>query len=111
MEGQIRHNVEGSIDRRPAIDSSLVAKELDALFAGKEWKDAQRQEAESYAELFTETELREIISFFKTPAGQTYLKNYPAIIGRRAEIYYNLTILFQKRLQVIEANENAGRNE
>ena len=56
------------------------------------WDSLKADYARIYAEAFTEDELRQIITFYKTPAGQKAINKIPMLMGMGAA-------LGQKRVQ------------
>lgn len=72
------------------LDPAAIEPVLQEVYASPEWAQAQQAEADLYAELFTDEELRALLKFFQTPAGRTYLENAPTMWGRRAIIYAKL---------------------
>lgn len=73
--------------RKGAVTRPEMAKDLDQVLDKlKPEIDQQKQQivettARMYASSFTEFELRDLITFFRTPSGQKYLQLSPRILG------------------------------
>ena len=72
--------------RRGAVTRPELTKDLDQVLESlKPEVDQQRQvmvetTARYYASTFTETEIKDLIAFFKTPTGQKYLQLSPKVL-------------------------------
>lgn len=56
-----------------------VMQVIEEEFAWEKWRD---QYARFYAETFTEPELKELLTFYRSPAGRTYVEKSPQIQQR-----------------------------
>lgn len=91
MPGHIARSMETAMQHPSlTLDPAAIEQVIQEVYALPEWAQAQQAEADLYAELFTDEELRALLTFFKTPAGRTYLENAPTMWGRRAIIYAKL---------------------
>jgi uncharacterized protein len=76
------------------------------------WDDLRPQIAKLYVEVYTESELTDILAFLKTPAGSKMTKSTPELMQKGMLIgqQYAMTkqAILQKRLQEISAHYEAA---
>ena len=76
-------------------------KTMDAIFAAPEWKELEHEMAAIYADTFSEDELKGIIEFYKSPAGQAFIQKQPEIMKRSMAINQKMMLTIMPRLQEI----------
>ncbi len=80
---QIQQMNAGSKD--PAAQAkvkTLLNKILNMVKDATSWDKLKKDYIALYAQTYTEPELRDIIAFYKTPTGQTYVKKQPEVLKR-----------------------------
>jgi hypothetical protein len=76
--------------RRSAVTRPEITKDLDQVLDTLKPELEQQKQAivdtalRYYASAFTEAELKELVTFFKTPLGQKYLHNAPRLLDALA---------------------------
>lgn len=74
--------------------SSRIDKMMDLLKQEFGWEKIKDEYINLYANTFTEAELKNIIAFYKTPAGQAFIKKQPVLMQQSLE-------LTQKRIKEV----------
>ena len=59
---------------------------VDVIRKGLNWKEMKPRMAALYGEVFSEEELASIVAFYKTEAGQSFLKKMPALMTRSMQL-------------------------
>ena len=87
-------NVPESVSAQTTKIFDLVAEELS-------WNKMKAEYVALYAETLNEQELRDLIAFYKTPTGQSFVKKQPELMQRAMEINQKLMIKIMPRIQAI----------
>lgn len=87
-------NVPESVSAQTAKIFDMVAEELS-------WNKMKADYVALYAETLSEQELRDLIAFYKTPTGQSFVKKQPELMQRAMEINQKLMIKIMPRIQAI----------
>jgi hypothetical protein len=61
-------------------------KMFDKIFSELNWNDMKEEYASLYADTFSEKELREIVDFYRSPAGRKMMEKMPVIVQKAMEI-------------------------
>lgn len=61
-------------------------KAMNYLQQELSWKNLKEEFVTAYADVFTEDELRGLVEFYKSPAGQSYVEKVPTLMQRSGEI-------------------------
>ena len=113
MSGQARQQVSALIQKtlqsmdvpdglRPATDQ--MAQDLVSYFNEKlQWEKLKPRIADIYMDVFTEDELRQLVDFYRSPVGQTFLAKAPQISQRRAALLQDLMADLPARLDEMAA--------
>lgn len=87
-------NVPESVSAQTTKIFDLVAEELS-------WNKMKAEYVALYAETLNEQELRDLIAFYKTPTGQSFVKKQPELMQRAMEINQKLMIKIMPKIQAI----------
>jgi hypothetical protein len=92
-------------------DASEKAKAIqDKMFALIEgelsWNKMKAQYERIYAEVFTPDEVRGLIAFYKTPAGQAFLDKQPLLIQKTMEVTQKQVIEMTPKIQELVKQES-----
>jgi len=87
-------NVPESVSAQTTKIFDLVAEELS-------WNKMKADYVALYAETLNEQELRDLIAFYKTPTGQSFVKKQPELMQRAMEINQKLMIKIMPKIQAI----------
>jgi hypothetical protein len=74
-----------SEDKRPLL-KKYTDKLINLLRKEMGWENIKNDFISVYVETFTEDEIRAILAFYKTPAGQTFIQKMPLLIKKSVEI-------------------------
>ena len=85
----------------PESVSAQSAKIFDMVAAELSWNKMKADYIALYAETLSEQELRDLIAFYKTPTGQSFVKKQPELMQRAMEINQKLMIKLMPRIQAI----------
>jgi hypothetical protein len=79
---------------------ALVAQEIN-------WDKMKTDLITLYSETFTEDELKGVIAFYKSPAGQAFQKKLPMLMKRSMELNQKMMIQLMPKLQALNMEMNA----
>lgn len=104
--GQYARSVVGEASKGAEV-SDAQKKELDAIvekFSTKvkeemAYAKVEPQYAAIYKENFSQEEVDGLTVFFKSPAGQAYLKKFPQVLQKSQEVNRGLMVPMMKQLQ------------
>ncbi len=85
----------------PESVSAQTTKIFDMVAAELSWSKMKADYITLYAETLSEQELRDLIAFYKTPTGQSFVKKQPELMQRAMEINQKLMIKLMPRIQAI----------
>jgi hypothetical protein len=74
-----------SEDKRPLL-KKYTDKLINLLRKEMGWENIKNDFISAYVETFTEDEIRAILGFYKTPAGQTFIQKMPLLMKKSVEI-------------------------
>lgn len=74
---------------------------MDVLTKELSWDNLKESYITLYAETFTQEELEGIIAFYKSPAGQAYVKKQPQLMQRSMELSQKLMQQVMPRIQAL----------
>jgi hypothetical protein len=84
-----------------AKDDSMKA--LDVIQQELSWEKMKGRYVALYAETFNEEELQGIIAFYKSPAGQAFVKKQPELARRSMELNQQLMVEIMPKLKSLSA--------
>jgi hypothetical protein len=71
---------------KSAEASTRIDKIMGLVKQEFSWEKMKDEYINLYAETFTDAELKDIITFYKTPAGQAFIKKQPDLMKRSMEV-------------------------
>jgi hypothetical protein len=74
-----------SEDKRPLL-KKYTDKLVNLLRKEMGWENIKNDFISAYVETFTEDEIRAILGFYRTPAGQTFIQKMPLLMKKSVEI-------------------------
>lgn len=92
LAANLRRSYEMGIQRlNVPADKQIIVEEyrgrLDQLLAQQlKWEDIKSELVKSYTQSFTEKELEEIVSFYKSPLGQKLISTMPKLMQQAAQL-------------------------
>lgn len=92
MDGIFKQTVEGmnvTEEKKPILDS-FFAKYNTLIKEEMSWEKLKVPMAEAYSNVYTEEEVKDIIKFYKSPAGQKMLAKMPELMQASMGIVQNL---------------------
>ena len=94
----------------PANVSSQRDKMMDMMAQEFTWDKMKDEYIALYAETFTEEEMKGVIAFYKTPAGQAYLKKQPELMKGTMALSQKLMMKIMPKIQAMtkELNETSA---
>lgn len=87
IEAQIQKLDPKSAD--PAVQAKaneLLGKVLDMVKEETTWDKMKEEYITLYAQTYTQSELKDIIAFYKTPSGQAFIKKQPELLKRSFQL-------------------------
>jgi hypothetical protein len=85
LKSSIDVSLQAQIQANPAV--GRYEKQLRAFFVKyMSWESLKEEFAELYVKAFTESELKELVQFYKTPVGKKTLHELPALMQQGAQI-------------------------
>jgi hypothetical protein len=76
---------------------------LDLIEAEMSWDKVKGQYVELYATVFTESELKGLIEFYRSPIGQAFIRKQPELMQKSMELNQRLMMNLQpKMMQLIK---------
>lgn len=85
----------------PANAVSHVDKMMEMFTEELSWNKMKDDYITLYAETFTEQELKDTVAFYKSPAGQAFVKKQPELIKRSMEISQKLMMQIMPKIQAM----------
>ena len=85
----------------PANVSSQTDKMMDMLAEEMSWNKMKADYITLYAETFTEQELKDTVAFYKSPAGQAFIKKQPELMKRSMEISQKIMMKIMPKIQAM----------
>ena len=97
--------------KMPASIASKAEEVVDLMKSELNWSKVKNDTIALYAELFTESELKAAIAFYKTPDGQAYAGKQQELTKRAQEISQKRTANIMARVQELnqEINQEVNR--
>lgn len=89
--------------------SSKMDQMMDVISKEFTWDKLKDDYIKLYADVYTEQELKDIITFYKTPSGQALVKKQPEIMQRSMEVSQKVMGQVMPKIQAIakEMEESA----
>lgn len=85
----------------PANVSRQTEKMMDMIAGELSWEKMKADYIALYAETFTEQELKDTVAFYKSPAGQAFVKKQPELMKRSMEISQKLMMQIMPKIQAM----------
>jgi len=85
----------------PANVSSQTDKMMDMMAEELSWNKMKADYITLYAETFTEQELKDTVAFYKSPAGQAFVKKQPELMKRSMEITQKIMKQIMPKIQAM----------
>lgn len=85
----------------PASVSGQTDKMMDMMAQELSWDKMKEDYTTLYADTFTEEELKGIIAFYKSPAGQAFIKKQPELMKRSMEMSQKLMLQVMPKIQAM----------
>ena len=85
----------------PANMSGQTDKMMDMMAQELSWDKMKEDYITLYADTFTKEELKGIIVFYKSPAGQAFIKKQPELMKRSLEISQKLMLQVMPKIQAM----------
>jgi hypothetical protein len=85
----------------PTNAVSHTEKMMDMLAEELSWNKMKADYITLYAETFTEQELKDTVAFYKSPAGQAFVKKQPELMKRSMEITQKLMMQITPKIQAM----------
>ena len=82
----------------PSNVSSHTGKMMDVIAQELSWNKMKDDYITLYAETYTEDEMKGIIAFYKSPAGQAFTKKQPELMKRSMELNQKLMIQIMPKI-------------
>ena len=79
---------------------------VDTISREFSWDKMKEDYITLYADTFTEEELKGIIAFYKSPAGQAFIQKQPELMKRSMELSQKLMLKFMPAIQGAAMNPN-----
>jgi len=83
----------------PANASAQVEKMVDTISREFSWDKMKEDYITLYADTFTEEELKGIIAFYKSPAGQAFVQKQPELMKRSMELSQKMMLKLMPAMQ------------
>ena len=81
--------------------SEQTAKMMDMMAEALSWDKIKDDYIALYAETFTVEELKDLIAFYKSPAGQAYTRKQPELTRRSVEMSQKLMMQIMPKIQAM----------
>jgi hypothetical protein len=81
---------------------------LDLIEAEMSWDKIKQQYIELYASVFTESELRGLIEFYRSPVGQAYVRKQPELMQKSMELNQRMMMNLQPKMMKLIEDTNAA---
>jgi uncharacterized protein len=90
--------------------TTMMDKTMDAVAQEMSWDKVKEDYITVYAETFTEEELKGLVAFYKSPAGQALVKKQPEIMRRSMELSQKMMAKVMPQIQAMNKEMmDAGR--
>ena len=81
-------------------ETDRMAQEMMAYVKEKlDWSKLKPQYVDMYADVFTEDELRQVVTFYKSPGGQAFLNKTPQLMQRSMAMMQGVLSDLPQRMQ------------
>ena len=95
--------------------SSQTAKMMDMMAQEFSWSKVKNDYITLYADTFTEEEMKGILGFYNSPAGQAFVKKQPELMKRSMELSQKIMMQVMPKIQAMaeemEATPATGAKE
>ena len=81
--------------------SEQTTKMMDMMAEALSWDKIKADYVALYAETFTAAELKDLIAFYKSPAGQAFTKKQPELTRRSVEMSQKLMMQIMPKIQAM----------
>ena len=81
--------------------SEQTTKMMDMMAEALSWDKIKADYVALYAETFTAAELKDLIAFYKSPAGQAFTKKQPELTRRSVEMSQKLMMQVMPKIQAM----------
>lgn len=81
--------------------SEQTTKMMDMMAEALSWDKIKADYVALYAETFTAAELKDLIAFYKSPAGQAYTRKQPELTRRSVEMSQKLMMQIMPKIQAM----------
>ena len=98
----------------PSNVSSQTDKMMDMMTQALSWDKMKDDYITLYAETFTEDEMKGMIAFYKSPAGQAFIKKQPELMKRSVELSQKKMLKLMPQIKTLTqkmAQETAADNQ
>lgn len=85
----------------PADLQALTGKMMDMIAEEFSWNKLKADYIALYAETFTEQELKDMVAFYKSPAGQAYINKQPELMKRSVELTQKLMMKVMPKIRAM----------
>jgi len=89
----------------PSNVSNQTDRMMDVIAQELSWDKMKEDYIALYAETFTEDEMKGIIAFYKSPAGQAFTKKQPELMKRSMELSQKLMMQIMPKIQAMMTKE------
>lgn len=87
-----------------AAQSEKAQKVLKMMMEELSWKNIKDEYAKIYADVFTADEMKDLIKFYESPAGQAFVKKQPELTQR------SMILTQQLMMKIMPKMKNMGQN-
>jgi len=105
LEGQAK-----AMDLSEEEQASMVKRQqkmFDLVFEELSWKNLKKDYIDIYAAVYTQEELSGLLTFFRSPIGQSFTKKSPELMARMMEVVQKRTQRLTPRLMALIEDEEA----
>lgn len=81
---------------------------MDLIESEMSWDKMKAQYVELYASIFTESELKGLIEFYRSPVGQTFIRKQPELMQKSMELNQRMMMNLQPKMMQL-MKETAGK--
>lgn len=79
----------------------VQAQMLDLIFQKMSWEAIKPEFVQAYVEVFTEPELKDLIAFYRSPAGQKYVEKQPQLTAKVMQISQKRAMELMPEIQAL----------
>lgn len=101
----------GASPEEAAKMAPLQGKIMAIMMEEMSWKKMKPQMAAIYAESLTPEEVKGVIAFYKSPAGQAYLDKEPVIMKKTMEMQQNMMMGLMPKIQAAVKSELESKSQ